>query len=139
MTDEVEGPYTEVTYVLYVKAKVEATIEATHRVTARQIAAYYEVEESEVTEEMVIEFAENADSDVDGQWDEDAFDLIDIDDWTRVDADVLATHRVRITPPGWVPLWDDEHEHTDRGNRDMCQAGRCYLDTIVPRSEPVST
>lgn len=132
MTDE-EGPRTEVTYRVQMKAKVEATVEATVILNRSDIAKWLEVPEDEVTDALVAEYAKECEDAVD----ESSFDLLDIHDWERVDASVLNTQRVRITPPGWTPLWTEGHEHVDRPHRDECAAGRCYVDTIVPRSEPL--
>uniref|UniRef100_A0AAU7J7V6 Helix-turn-helix DNA binding domain protein n=2 Tax=unclassified bacterial viruses TaxID=12333 RepID=A0AAU7J7V6_9VIRU len=128
---EQEGPRTEVTYRVQVKAKVQAIVEATVILNRSDIAKWLEMPEDEVTDAHVQDYAVENDEAVD----ESMFDLLDIEFWDKVRAEVLTTQRVRITPPGWTPLWTEEHEHVDRAHRDECAAGRCYVDTIVPRSE----
>lgn len=130
-----DGPHMEVTYNVEVKADVRADLRARLRIDRSAVAAYHEVHESEVTDKMVTDYVEDGDA---YELELEDFDLEDVVDWDTVRGRVLTKHEVRVTPPGWVPLWDEEHEHTDRGNRDMCQAGRCYLDTIVPRAEPLA-
>lgn len=126
-----DGPYIETTFAMTVKARIRADVTMHLRVSAEEVAEWAEVDPSEVTDDLARDYvAEERDLD-------EEFDEVDVHDWEKVEASVRARHRVRITPPGWVPLFEDEHEHTDRGNRDMCQAGRCYLDTIVARSEPI--
>lgn len=63
--------------------------------------------------------------------DESAFELEDIESWDRTTTTVLRTSKVRITPPGWVPLVPDEHGHRTRQLRDECASGRCHVDDRV--------
>lgn len=101
VADEKPLVRTETTHRVRIIAEVRAKVETTITVNNSDVAEYYEVEESDVDAEMVQNYAEeNEDAS-----DENDYNLQTIDDWDRLDAEIISTERKTIVPPSFVPLF----------------------------------